>query len=73
MRESWVVQDWLNEGRQEGRREGRLELLRTQLLDKFGPMPDWADARLAAASPLQIEAWSHKILRANTLGEALGQ
>jgi len=34
---------------------------------RFGKLPEWAEARLAEAMPEQLEAWSKRILTANTL------
>ena len=71
MRESWVVQDWLEEGLESGRQEEARRFLTILLEDKFGALPDWATARLATAEPQQIEAWGRRILRAHTLEEAI--
>ena len=75
MRESWVVQEWLDEGRDEGlqvgRQEGKQGLLRSLLEDKFGPLPDWAVAKLNSADASRIEAWGRKFWRADNLHDAL--
>lgn len=59
------------EGRQEGQREGRQEseqaLLRRLLTRRFGPLPDWGDARLKQATTEQLEHWAEKVLDAPTL------
>jgi hypothetical protein len=68
--ENWAKRERL-EGRREGRREGRLEeahrILRKQIGLKFGDLPDWAEQRLAHASPEQLEEWSAAILSADSL------
>ena len=73
MRESWLVQEWLEEGRQEGRQTGRQEeaqrFLRCLLVDKFGALPDWAEEKLQDAEIAQIEIWGQRTLRATILGE----
>ena len=38
----------LQEGRQEGRQEIALAIVRRQLEKRFGPLPAWAEERLAA-------------------------
>ena len=52
----------LQRGRQEGRQEGRVEgasrILRRMLEKRFGPLPPWANAKLAAASEETLEAWT---------------
>jgi hypothetical protein len=55
------------EGRQEGRQEGESSILRRQLDRRFGPLPDWVDARLATANTAQLEAWALRILEADSL------
>lgn len=60
-------QEGLQEGRQEGRREAAVALLTRQLRRRFGPLPDWADARLAAASAEELELLTDAVLTADTL------
>jgi len=61
----------LSQGRQEGRREGwqegQLELVTRQLTRRFGPLPDWATARLQAADASQLEQWADRVLDAPSL------
>ncbi len=57
-------------GRREGRREGATDLLTRQLQCRFGPLPDWASARIAGADSSCLERWSLAILSAASL-EAL--
>ena len=66
-----IAEKWLEQGRDEGRDEGRLEgqvaLLRRQLTRRFGPLPEWAEARLTEAELTQLEAWADRVLDADTL------
>jgi hypothetical protein len=55
------------EGRREGRQEGQLELVTRQLTRRFGPLPDWATARLQAADASQLEQWADRVLDAPSL------
>ena len=75
MRESWVVQEWLQKGHEAGLQagllEGRLQFLRSLLEDKFGAIPLWAEERLQKADSAQIDLWGHRILRAVSLDEVL--
>jgi hypothetical protein len=48
-------------------------MLRRQLKAKFHSVPKWANERLDAATSEQIERWSTKILRAETLEGVLGK
>lgn len=41
----------------EGETEGELKLLRKQLIRRFGALPGWAEAKLAAAESARLETW----------------
>lgn len=68
------------EGRDEGRAEGRAEGLRKAKTDdlsrlltrRFGPLPEWAGGRIAAADLAQLDAWIDGLLDAPGLTELLG-
>jgi len=82
------LQEGRQEGRQQGRQEGRQEgiqeglqqgialgeitLLRRQLIRRFGPLPAWAEARLARASTEQCETWADRLLEGRSLEAVLG-
>lgn len=55
------------EGIAEGKTEGMLSILRHMLTRKFGPLPEWADARLVQADPDTLALWSERILFADSL------
>ena len=55
-----------------GLAEGALNVLRGQLQDKFGPLPNWAAKRLDTATASHAELWAHRILRAESLEEVIG-
>ena len=59
------------EGRIEGEARGEARLLRKQLIRRFGPLPGWVDAKLAAAESAQLEAWGERVLEAATLEAVL--
>lgn len=40
---------------------------RKRLIRRFGPLPAWAEAKLAGAEPAQLEAWGERVLEAATL------
>jgi hypothetical protein len=54
-------------------RDSLANMLRGLLTTKFGKVPKWADERLEKATSAQIERWSKKILRAETLEDVLGR
>ena len=57
-------------GRQEGRQQSMEAILRGLIQRKFGAVPDWADARIAAADEALLQQWTLSILDADTV-EAL--
>ena len=52
------------EGREEGLHEGAATLLNTLLQRKFGPLPDWASARIAQADTDALQQWVLNVLDA---------
>lgn len=62
-----------NEFVQDVIRDDRANILRGQLEAKFGGLPKWVDERLEAATSVQVERWSKKILTADTLEGVLGK
>ena len=66
-----IIRKRKEEGRQEGRQEGELAILRRQLEKRFGPMPDWATAKLATQSSAELEELSERVLDAPNLEDLL--
>jgi len=68
-------QQGLEEGKQQGLEEGELsgelKVLRRLIEKRFGPLPDWAEKRLAARSASELEELSVRVLDAETLEELL--
>jgi predicted transposase YdaD len=59
------------EGRQEGQQEGELELLRRQIVKRFGPIPAWLDERLARCSASDLLDLGERLLDAQSLEDIL--
>ena len=55
-------------GMEKGRQEGEGLLLRRLLTQKFGPLPPDIEAKLTSASIAELEAWSDRLLAADSLG-----
>ncbi|MBO0867933.1 MAG: Rpn family recombination-promoting nuclease/putative transposase [Micromonosporaceae bacterium] len=60
------------EGEARGEARGRAEALMQLLALKFGPLPQPALDRLRAAPTDQLEAWTARVLTADTLEQVLG-
>jgi hypothetical protein len=60
-------------GRAEGKARGRAEALVQLLTLKFGPLPPAAFDTVHAASTVQLETWTARVLTADTLAEVIGR
>ena len=59
----------VEEGVLQGVQQGELTLLRRQIERRFGPLPEWADARLSGSSPSEIEVFGLRLLDVESLEE----
>ncbi|WP_418647833.1 Rpn family recombination-promoting nuclease/putative transposase [Thauera butanivorans] len=78
------IDEWMDGLRQEGERKGEQKgllkgrqseaarMLGLQLRLRFGPLPDWAEARLAQAPLEQLEGWIEAVLTAESLEGVIG-
>lgn len=62
----------LEQGREQGREQGQLKTLTRQLTRRFGPLSGQTEARLAAATPDQLDQWTDRVLDAPTLEAVFG-
>jgi len=71
-----VLMRYLNEAAEraeaKGEARGRARMFQEILEARFGPLPKWAVQRIGRASLEQLEGWSPKLLKAETLTEVLG-
>jgi predicted transposase YdaD len=51
----------------EGEARGEVRLLQKLLNRRFGALPEWVKAKLAAAEPAQLEMWGERVLEARSL------
>lgn len=56
---------------QQARQESLRQVLRDQLVERFGPLPADAVERIEHASPGELDRWLHRVLRAQTLDDVL--
>ncbi|MBT2774649.1 Rpn family recombination-promoting nuclease/putative transposase [Halomonas sp. ISL-60] len=67
------LENWRQKERQEGRQEGRLEeardMVRTQLIFKFGEVPEWVETALTQADHGQLKEWMREVLFATSLDD----
>lgn len=64
------VSQGLQQGLHQGLQQGLAKAVALQLQLRFGPVPDWAQARLADATQEQLLAWTAAVLTAPSV-EAL--
>jgi hypothetical protein len=51
----------------EGSPQGAVQILRLLLIRRFGPLPDWVEAKLSEASTDALELWADRILESESL------
>lgn len=61
----------IEQGFEQGKIQGEAAILIRQASRRFGKLPEWALAKLQSASVEKLEAWSDRILDANSLEEML--
>jgi hypothetical protein len=59
-------------GELRGQQIGEANVLVRLLTRRFGPLPDWAEARLRAADAARLETWADAVLDAASLTDVLG-
>jgi predicted transposase YdaD len=65
------LQEGLQEGRQEGVQEGERKLLRMLIENRFGPMPGWAEEKLAGLPTAELERLSLRVFNASSIEDLL--
>jgi hypothetical protein len=60
------------DGTADGKADGKADSLERLLRHRFGPLPDWASARIAAAKLSQLDAWLDAVLDVDGVEELLG-
>lgn len=57
----------IQKGIEQGIPRGEARLLRRLLVRRFGPLPDWVESRLSAASTVELETLGERLLEAPSL------
>ncbi|MEO5328577.1 MAG: DUF4351 domain-containing protein, partial [Magnetococcus sp. THC-1_WYH] len=57
------------EGEKDGKKEEAAKILTRLLQRRFGAVPEWATQKIAAAEPPSLEAWSLRLLDAQSLDD----
>jgi flagellar biosynthesis/type III secretory pathway protein FliH len=66
------IQQGMQQGVQQGMQLGEALLLQRQLTRRFGELSAAQQAKLAAATPAQLEIWGDRVLDAASLDEVFG-
>ena len=66
------IQQGIQQGIEQGMQQGEAFLLQRQLTRRFGELPAAQLAKLAAATPAQLETWGDRVLDATSLDEVFG-
>jgi hypothetical protein len=67
------IQQGIQQGVAKGVGQGEAKLLRLLIQQRFGPLSDETEARLAQAAPEQLEAWALQVLTATTLDDVFAR
>ncbi|WP_335582527.1 DUF4351 domain-containing protein [Candidatus Thiodictyon syntrophicum] len=67
LEETQAYQSIFVKGEAKGKIEGKAEGIKRLLARRFGPLPRWAEQRIAAASVAQLDAWIDGLLDAESL------
>ena len=70
--EAQAIAKGIQQGVQQGMQRGEALLLQRQLTRRFGELPAAQLAKLAAATPAQLEIWGDRVLDAQSLDEVFG-
>jgi hypothetical protein len=70
--EQWVQQG-LEQGLQRGISQGEALALTRLLARRFGPLPEWAEEKLAQADRAKLESWVDRVLEAQSLEDLFKQ
>ena len=65
------LEQGLEQSREKGRIQGKQELFRDLLIEKFGPLPEWASQRLKSATAEEFKSWAGRILTSTSLEDSL--
>ena len=65
------IERGIEQGVEQGIQRGNREVIRRQLERRFGPLPEWATQKLAAADPAKLEDWALQLLDATSLESIL--
>jgi hypothetical protein len=57
----------MEKGLEKGLAKGRAEVVREQLNERFGPLPQWATDRLESATRDELKRLTSRVLKAETL------
>ena len=72
IQETRAYQSIFAEGKAEGEAKGKANTLKRQLRRRFGPLPAWAELRIATAPHWQMDAWLDGIFDAESLTALIG-
>ncbi len=63
------IEQGMQQGMQQGVQQGMHKILTSQLISRFGILPEWASKKIEDADLASIEEWSLKLLSASTVDD----
>ncbi len=73
LEETRAYQSIFVKGEAKGKAEGKAEGIKRLLIRRFGPLPHWAEQRIAAAPAAQLDAWLDGLLDADSVAALIGR
>lgn len=62
-----ALQQGMQQGMQQGQRKGAAEIVTSLITRKFGPLPNWAQVRMARADEAELNQWAMQVLDAQRI------
>jgi predicted transposase YdaD len=72
LEETRAYQSIFVKGEAKGKAEGKAEGIKRLLVRRFGPLPPWAEERIASAPTAQLDAWLDALLDADSVAALIG-
>ena len=66
--DNMVLESW-----QKGGQDAMMQVLKAMVANRFGPIPDWALAKIDSAASAQLAQWCVQLLSVSTLEDLFGE
>jgi hypothetical protein len=70
--DNMILDSW-HQGERKGQQNAMIQVLKAMVVNHFGPIPDWALAKIDSATSAQLAQWCVQLLNINTLEDLFAQ